>query len=65
MTERLTVRTADCVSVSPLYGRLQSGCGAAFFMQLLLKIRENTGWDAEIRELGEESERAVERGMEI
>jgi hypothetical protein len=34
-------------------------------MQLLLKIRENTGWDAEIRELGEESERAVERGMEI
>jgi len=48
-----------------LYGRLQSGCGAAFFMQLLLKIRENTGWDAEIRELGEESERAVERGMEI
>jgi len=39
LTERLTVRTADCVSVSPLYGRLQSGCGAVFFMQLLLKIR--------------------------
>lgn len=37
LTERLTVRTADCVSVSPLYGRLQSGCGAVFFMQLLQK----------------------------